>query len=342
MSFQIALKSQKGRKKDSHERNGDYCAWLEEQHCMVLALADGVGSCSNDARASKTVCDSFLGKCRTALSNGETLTEMMLCDFCRTIDSVLAVDNDMVCFCAVVWRTDDDKVIWIHVGDTRIYKHSKADGMRQMTADDHAKAVNIKLNGKLYTDHGALVAATPIDNAIGDRNCRFHTGSFVFLHGESIVLCSDGMYGSSGFAYDVESLLEKPDIEEAIAKIDTTDDDDASLLILRRNLKLAKSDKVQDLMERFDDYRKTMPLSALTDRFSDELEEMIDTHTDAHRFADTVSFMKSKQLYPDRKRIDAIFNAALHWMKTSDGDEKKLVNEACFDLKDILRYVFTH
>ena len=82
-------------------------------------------------------------------------------------------------------------VTWIHVGDTRIYRYNKAEGLVQMTQDDHGQAVNIKVNGKLYTDHGAVVAATPIDNAIGERVCIFKTFSFYFNPGYSILLCAE-------------------------------------------------------------------------------------------------------------------------------------------------------
>lgn len=342
MSFQIVSKSQKGRKKEACERNGDYCAWLEENQCVVLALADGVGSCADDARASKTACTCFVEKCKKTLSEGEILNESKLRDICISIDPILAVDDDMTCFCAVVWHTNEDEVVWIHIGDTRIYKHNKISGFQQITMDDHAKAVNIKVNGKLYTDHGALVAFVPINNAIGDRNCNFQTGVFDFLPGESIILCSDGMYASSGFVSDVGWVLDKPNLEESIARIDTTDDDDASLLILRRDQQLPDNLSLQELMEHYDKYCNATPMNALIDRFSNELKMLLSARSDARRFAEIVSFMKEKHLYPDRKRIDEIFNASVQWTKNADGEEKQLVNAACFELKDMLKYVFMH
>lgn len=66
-NYQIASKSQKGRKKESHERNGDHCLWLVEKQYVVLALVDGVGSCVNDAKASMTACELFVEKCQKAL-----------------------------------------------------------------------------------------------------------------------------------------------------------------------------------------------------------------------------------------------------------------------------------
>lgn len=343
MNYQIASKSEKGRKKESFERNGDCCGWIDESGCVVLALADGVGSCADDARASKITCDLFLEKCRKALKGSKLLTEEKLAQFCREIDPVLAVDNDMACFCAVVWYANTRSVVWLHVGDTRIYRYSKAEGLVQMTQDDHGKAVNIKVNGKLYTDHGAVVSATPIDNAIGDRGCDFHTGSFEFNPGDSIILCSDGMYNSSTFGNDMESLLNQADLTDSIKSLTTTDDDDNTLLVMRHNLAFDEDVDLRELMNLFEEYNTIMPFNALIDRFSDGLETLLDASSfEVGEVADIIAFMKEKQLYPDKNRIDGIFTKALNRLKImSEREDKQRFNAVCMDLKDMLRWIFT-
>ena len=344
MNYQIASKSEKGRKKESFERNGDYCGWIDESGCVVLALADGVGSCADDSRASKTTCDLFLKKCRSALKDSKMLTEARLAQFCREIDPVLAVDNDMACFCAVVWYLNARSVVWLHVGDTRIYRYSKEEGLVQKTQDDHGIAVNIKVGGKLYTDHGAVVSAIPINNAIGDRGCDFHTGTFEFNPGDSIILCSDGMYNSSTFGEDVQLLLNQADLRSSIKSITTTDDDDNSLLILRHDLAFDEEVDLHKLMNLFDEYQTIMPFNTLIDRFSDGLESMLDaSHLDVFDMADIVAFMKEKQLYPDKTRIERIFNKVMgRYNILPEGEEKQRFNMVCVDLHDILRWVFTH
>ena len=344
MNYQIASKSEKGRKKESREKNGDYCGWIDESGCIVLALADGVGSCADDAHASKTTCDLFLKNCRLALNDSKALTEERLAQFCREIDRELAVDNEMACFCAVVWYANTRNVVWLHVGDTRIYRYSKAEGLVQMTQDDHGKSVIIKIGGKIYTDHGAVVSATPIDNAIGDSNCNFHTGTFEFNPGDSLVLCSDGMYNSSSFSKDIESLLNQADIQSAIKAFTTTDDDDNSLLVLRHNLAFGEEVGLRELMNLFDEYQAIMPFNALIDRFSDGLDTLLEAKSiNVVEVADIVAFMKEKQLYPDKTRIDQLFTKALSRLKIMpEGGEKQRFNQVCWDLKDILRFVFTH
>lgn len=343
MNYQIASKSEKGRKKERRERNGDYCGWIDESGCVVLALADGVGSCANDANASQTTCDLFLNKCKKALKDSKVLTEEKLAQFCREIDPVLAVDGEMACFCAVVWYVNTRSVVWLHVGDTRIYRYSQAEGLVKMTKDDHGKPVNIKIGGKLYTDHGAVVSATPIDNAIGDRNCDFHTGSFEFNPGDSIILCSDGMYNSSTFSTDVESLLNQADLAAGIRNITTNDDDDNSLLVLRHNLAFDEEIDLREFMNLFDEYHAIMPSNALIDRFSAGLEVLLDSKSiEIVEVADIVAFMKEKQLYPDKTRIERIYNKAVNRMKIMpEGEEKQRFNAVCEDLKTILKWVNT-
>lgn len=342
MNYQVVSKTNKGCKKESHERNGDFCGWIEEPGCVVLALADGVGSCADDARASKNTCDLFLEKCRKALGDAQVLTEEKLAQFCREIDPVLAVDNDMACFCAVVWYENDCSVMWLHVGDTRIYRYNKTEGLVQMTKDDHGKAVNIKVGGKLYTDHGAVVSATPINNAIGDHNCNFHTGSFEFNPGESIVLCSDGMYNSSSFRVDVDALLNEADMANGVRKISSTDDDDASLLVLRCGYDLGETG-IRELMASFEEYQAFVPSNVMIDRFSNELEVLLDAGLDVDEIVELVAFMKAKQLYPDRNRIDRIFTIALKRLNAlPEGEDKHQFNEACVNLKEMLRHAFIH
>lgn len=341
MNYQIESKTEKGRKKENFEHNGDCCGWIDEAGCVVLALADGVGSCADDARASKTTCDLFLEKCRMALNGHKVLATETLSKFCCEIDPILAVDNDMACFCAVVWYKSEEKVTWLHVGDTRIYRYRKADGLVQVTKDDHGKPVNIKVNGKLYTDHGAVVSATPINNAIGDRGCDFHTGSFGFLPGDSIILCSDGMYNSSSFGNDLVALLNEDGLEDAIRKLTTTDDDDASILVLRRNITMDV--EIDDLMAHFDSYQESIPLNALIDRFANELETMLVTDFDMNRMEKIIALMEKQKLYPEKKRIEGIFTEAVkRYHAMPEGEEKQYFNDICQRLKTILTYVYKH
>lgn len=336
MHYEIASTTQKGRKKEKHEKNGDFFLTLEDEQYVVLALADGVGSCANDYRASHTLCEQFIEKCSEATAKALPLSEETLIRFCQKIDPILSVDNDMACFCAVVCNKTEDKCTFIHVGDTRIYRYSNKEGLRQVTKDDHGKAVNIKIGGKLYTDHGAVVSAVPIDKAVGDGCCEYNTGTIPFLEGESLVLCSDGMYGSSSFKNDLETLLKKASITESIHGFTTTDDDDATLLIIRREANDEIKASLQDIMLHFDDYKDILPWS-LTNKFVNDLLPMLKPDADTDELQAVVDFMKAHSLYPDKKRMEQLFDAAFVIYKSlEEGGQKQRFNEVCYKLKEML------
>ena len=234
VDYQIAAKSVKGDEKEHYEANGDHCAWMEENNCVVLVLADGVGSSANDARASETTCKVLIGKCREALSNGQTLDKSHLIEYCKNIDLDLFERRDMACFSAILWYVDTNTVTWIHAGDTRIYRYNLTDGLCQITQDDHAAPKIIKFGGKIHTDHGAITTRTPLSVALGDRSCKFQTGTISFLPGECLVFCSDGMYDSELFSNKIIGLLSKANLHDAICNFSVKSKDDASLLVIRR------------------------------------------------------------------------------------------------------------
>lgn len=336
MNYQIASKTTKGRKKDAHERNGDYCLWLDEQEVVILALADGVGSCADDYRASHTLCDRFVAKCREAVAVSIPLTEGVLSRFCREIDPVLGVDNDMACFCAVVWYKGESRCAFLHVGDTRIYHYSIIDGLRQVTVDDHGKAVSVKVGGKLYTDHGAVVSAVPINKAIGDGGLSYNTGSIPFREGEGLILCSDGMYQSSSFGQDMSLLLNASMMSETVRSIGTTDDDDATLLVLRRNVENHTMPDIKELMSDFEGYSSKWPLNALVGCFADEIGRLIDSDSDTEQLASVIRFAKEHSLYPGKVEITRLFESAVAASKAHP-EKADGYRQICGDLGEMLQ-----
>lgn len=344
MSYQIVSKTATGTKKLYYESNGDWCKSLDNGNCVVLVVADGLGSCTSDSRASHTACDKFIEKCKLSLSRNEVLDEAAIRQFCVDIDPVLANQGDMTCFSAVVWYTNTNHVVWFNVGDTRIYKCSQSGTMTQMTVDDRAvenKKSNDPRDGKYRTVNGALVPSVGVNAALGDCEFKFHTGSFEFNPGESLILCSDGMYHSFSFAEDVKELLGAFDMDEAVKRIETTDGDDNTLLVLRRDMTLDTN--LSELMDQFDQYQKTTTPLALVDCFCDGLEKMLLGNTDAHEIAKVAKFMKEHQLYPVRQRIEELYNSAYKKLKsTPQGVDWQQLNAACIALRDILTYVFRH
>ena len=341
MSYQIVSKTTTGTKKLYYESNGDWCKSLDNGNCVILVVADGLGSCTSDSRASHTACDKFIEKCKLSLSRNEVLDEAAIRQFCVDIDPVLANQGDMTCFSAVVWYTNTNHVVWFNVGDTRIYRCSQSGTMTQMTVDDRAvenKKSNDPRDGKYRTVNGALVPSVGVNAALGDLSLQFHTGSFEFNPGESLILCSDGMYHSFSFAEDVKELLGAFNMDEAVKRIETTDGDDNTLLVLRRDMTLDTN--LSELMDQFDQYQKTTTPLALVDCFCDGLEKMLQGNGNAQEIANVAKFMKEHQLYPVRHRIEELYDSAYKKMKaTPQGEERQQLDAACRDLLEILKLV---
>lgn len=139
----------------------------------------------------------------------------------------------------------------------------------------------------------------------------------------------------------MKALLNQADLTTGIRNMTTTDDD-STLLVLRRDMTVNTG--LDELMSQFEQDPNAIPRLALINSFCDGLEKMIENNADADDIAKVAAFMKLHQIYPNRQSIDQLFNSTYNKLKaTAQGEENwQQFNAACLDLKDILRYVFTH
>jgi hypothetical protein len=215
-------------------------------------------------------------------------------------------------FITACWNSNENAASVCSLGNVRIYKHTLSDGLIRVNTDCHAEGTNLSV------------------------------GLLDFLPGDSIVVCSDGMYNSLNFREDVEKLLNEVDLTDSINNVVTTDDDDMSIAVIRRNLLNADNINIQELLDRFLDYRARISQDVLAEKLCNELESILDGNLDIEQFGKMASLMKCYQVYPKKEQIDGIFTKAvkkLHSMP--EGEEKQRFNTICYDLKDILKIVFS-
>lgn len=311
--YEIGSRTEKGSEKEHYERNGDFCAWLETEKYVILALADGVGTCANDAEASQTTCEQFVEKCRQYLLSHSVMEEHVLCRFCEEIDPLLLNKAQKACFSAVAWNPNENKAVWIHTGDTRIYKYCLQTGMEQITQDDHGKAVFKKENGKLKTESGAVIAAIPIKAAIGDGNKKYHTGILEIQPDESLILCSDGMYNSPDFVHNVETALGSVKLNAAVAKFFFTHEDDATMLLLRRTDGYAQKWTVQELINEIESLSPTIPRYVLLHRVGDAIQDVIDKDSQWEIVTKLVKLCDTRRLFIASEQASDILNKAVKY-----------------------------
>ena len=339
-SYEIAQFSVKGCKKSVHEDNGDCCIYIDSGDCVFMALSDGVGTCADDARASRTVCDMLADYCEKAIQAKQKLNIESLKQFCTEIDTVLWKSADMACLSAIVWYPGQNEVGYLNVGDTRIYKWNVTDGLVQMTEDDHGKAIPIKINGKIHTVNGAAVMHTPLDKAIGDRKNKYHCGQFHLKEGECLILSSDGMYNSDTFSSQIQALAKSINFAALAQNFSTTEDDDASLLILRRNMSVGNAFNISRMMEDYDHGNCTMLDNAVVESLVLALNNMVETGENTADAKPIVEFAHRHQLYPRKEIvIDQLETVANKHSQIGDDELKRNYYTLYLALRDLLTLV---
>ncbi len=108
------------------------------------------------------------------------------------------------------------KVFWVHVGDTRLYLFR--DGKLQQITRDHSFLQDFIDDGT-YTRQQAAEhpMAHMLDQCVGCAGAVPDSGSFYLVAGDTLLLCSDGVYRPLGEA-EIGALLSPA--REAVDQID--------------------------------------------------------------------------------------------------------------------------
>lgn len=170
--------------------------------CMAI-VCDGMGGLSKGELASAVTINEFKGwfeEDLPSIINRASMTEiidiwkMKIMDLCDQLKRYGSKNNILLgtTFSGVL--IIDDKFLWVHVGDSRIYQIGK-NQMKQLTTDHTVIAREIrngsmtkeeaktsKLKGKLTQCIGASQMLEP------------ESGMGVLKTGETLLLCSDGFY----------------------------------------------------------------------------------------------------------------------------------------------------
>lgn len=178
-----------------------------------------------------------------------------------------------------------------------------------------------------------------VSAAIGDCSLGFHTGTFAFEPGDSLVLCSDGIHQSSSFKNDIVERLNALVLAEAIQTISTNSDDDATVLVIRREVMGSEMPGVETMMSDFEVCRSKWPFNAIVERFAAEIMRMIESGVDVEKLAAAVRFAKEHELYPSKTEITKIFETAVAVSKART-ENADCYSQICGDLKEMLTRVY--
>lgn len=216
--------------------NGDACVVVRSEKGIAIAVADGMGSHSNDHLASSTACTFFEKGCRNAFENNKLIDNVLLTQLLKDIDTELRLSRDgrMCCFSAVIWYFGESEAQFVHIGDTRIFFVHAAHDWEQITKDD-SKIVFRRSEGKLKTVSGAVQMAKGVCSALGDGGVKCTTGRFAINADDCVVIASDGAYKSSAFEQKMDAVMASRSLEEALQTFITgqTFNDDSTMAVLR-------------------------------------------------------------------------------------------------------------
>lgn len=231
---------------EKHKDNpfcGDHVSieYFDNEGILVLVLSDGVGSYHYDYIASQTACESFLKS--FSENNEDDITE-------RFRKAVLFADNavsnpmndthkGMMCtFVAVVWETSKNYFYYDSIGDSRLYKFNE-DGLNQISEDNTKSVVRKNEKGDYYNTSGSIRSFLGLTNALGRNNVLTSVKQLAFLPGESIILCTDGLYKTGMFEEEsirlMSNVVDDSSLEKYRNERSVYFEDDASAIILQRN-----------------------------------------------------------------------------------------------------------
>jgi serine/threonine protein phosphatase PrpC len=193
MDLRIHTYTNKGGK----QNNEDYLEYCSEVENGIFILADGLGAHGNGEVASKLVAQTLLSDLKSAsYINIEYLKDA----FKRANDALLDNQEKLNLLnmktTAVVLCISEDKAIWGHLGDSRLYYLSDAE-LSEVTRD-HSVSYKKYLTGEiLYRDINSDDDRASLLGAFGNRD-RFQPEFIdipqVIKKGDAFLLCSDGFW----------------------------------------------------------------------------------------------------------------------------------------------------
>ena len=230
-----------------------------EEKLLILALADGVGSCVCDWKASEMTCQKFVQYF------GENKNETDIPK--RIIEAVEETDKAVLNeegFCAgmkatfvgVIWDYDKGIIYHIGIGDSRIYSIEK-EAIRQISKDETTTVIRKGKDGKPLIVSGMTVVSEGVTNVIGalvsvvvrqfeDQN----TDGTSRNTREGVLLASDGFYNcKSSFDEDVRLVFNNLDMQTELEKTvrhykDYQKDDMTVIVVRKKSLNTVSSKEI--------------------------------------------------------------------------------------------------
>lgn len=204
MNLHIYTYSNKGGK----QANEDYLDYYTDQDKSIFVLADGLGAHGNGDLASSQVVRSIL----TSLKERLVFNPEDLRDAFAKANEELIRDQDNknlpnMKTTAVALAISDNKAVWGHLGDSRLYYISNNE-LSAVTKDHSVSYKKYRMGEISYRDINTDDDRSSLLGAFGNRErCipELIDMPLVIKQGDAFLLCSDGFWE---YVYDEEILID--------------------------------------------------------------------------------------------------------------------------------------
>ena len=293
-------------KKESKSRNGDCFKFLElsEEKIVVLCVSDGISSLSKDWLASEVTCDKFIENFK--IQPG-TINSRIKNSVLAAHSEVLTLSSRSTMASTLVTAVVDfksNRLYYLSIGDSRIFIVDN-ENAKLITIDD-STSIPVKVNDSIIIKDGVPLFTHPITKAIGQKEkLEFEIHSYPFNPGESVVLATDGIHNHGMIPINILELLSLFDpsskLSSAVCECSRENNDDATVLILRRNDFPRNSKSIyQDAILMNNDYLSEKLYPHLLTNCAVELVDQYIIERDWDTVIKCLEYIYMKRLFPSK------------------------------------------
>lgn len=189
----------------SKSKNGDAVSSFDIQDLglSVFLLADGVGGCVGDYKASDTAVEQFELRFRESVTtNGrrddtKTISEIIAECIEHTNMDILSetgyYQGMKTTFIVAVVDQTNEQLHYTSIGDSRLYQIDEKT-VEQLSKDEVKAVIRRKQDGTPITQGGAIVNGIGVTNVLGAKPLKYNVETLSIAKSNSFLLASDGFY----------------------------------------------------------------------------------------------------------------------------------------------------
>lgn len=244
-------------KLSSKPKNGDAVSSFDIQDLglSVFLLADGVGGCVGDYKASDTAVEQFELRFRETCAERSRrgVTKKEKWDDTMTISEIIAecieqTNEDILSetgyyqgmkttFIVAVVDQKNEQLHYTSIGDSRLYRIDEKT-VEQLSKDELKAVIRRKQDGTPITQGGAIVNGIGVTNVLGAKPLQYNVETLSINKSSSFLLASDGFYDKMNdenvcLPKIHRTLYFENQLRHLLEDVQRQQDDDASAVFFR-------------------------------------------------------------------------------------------------------------